>query len=601
MHQPAIREALTAPRPGARRAPAAIRRGPGLGAVLALTVIAVATMDAPILVAADATVTDFQPFSYPGSGPTPAMPYRLFVPVGYSAAAATTYPLVLFLNGSGGNGSDNLGQINDQPGCLVFVNAANQTAHPCFMLAPQDASGAQWVNTNPNATDPSYVLTSVAISPQMLQAEGIIALVRSSYHIDSSRIYVTGLSLGGFGSWDIVYRNPTMFAAAVPMSGAGAPTSSSSISNLPVWCFHGMNDATVPPLGDEETINALKVAGSTPIFTEDSNGHGGWTGWYDTAASGGRPSLVDWVFSQQLNSGLTTLAPAITPAGGDFALNPTVTLASSTVDAYIRYTTDGSTPTTTHGTLYAAPFTVAANGTVHAIAYQSGKAASVVVGAAFSIGAPAGAVATPVIAPAAGPYSAPQTVSISDASAGAVIRYTTDGSSPGPASPVYMSSLLIASTTTVNAYATLAGMPDSAIAAAAYTITTAGPPPATPAAPTLTNLGASPTLSGTAPAGARVLIMDNGTEVAVLTVPAGGSWSWTPASPLGSGTHSFTVMVVDGAGNASIASSATVVTVAAPAGAAASSSSKSHCGLGNAFAAMFLGIAVALRRRGRRA
>jgi poly(3-hydroxybutyrate) depolymerase len=598
MHQPIVAVPLMARSPGRRPALAGCA-APRLAGLVLLLIASLGAAAAP-LGASDATVTDFLPFTYPGSGTTPAMPYRLFVPVGYNAAAATTYPLVVFLNGSGGNGSDNVSQINDQPGCLVFVNAANQVAHPCFMLAPQDAAGAQWVNTNPNATDPSYVLASVPISPQMQQAEGIIGVVRASYNIDASRIYVTGLSLGGFGTWDIAYRNPTLFAAAVPMSGAGAPTSSSLIADLPVWCFHGLNDTTVPPLGDEETIAALKVAGGTPIFTEDSNGHGGWTGWYDTPASGGRPSLVDWVFSQSLASGLTTLAPVITPAGGDFALPPTVTLAAPAVDAYIRYTTDGSTPSSANGTIYSAPFALSANATVNAIAYQSGAAASAVVGAAFAIGAPAGAVATPVIAPAAGPYAAPQTVSISDATAGAVIRYTTDGSTPGPGSPVYGGTLLIASTTTVNAYATLSGVPDSAIAAALYTITTAGPPPATPAAPTVANPGATPTLSGTAPAGYQLLIIDNGSEIAVLTVPAGGSWSWTPTAPLGSGAHSFTVVVVDGSGNASLPSAATAVTVGAPAGAASTSSSASHCGLGSALAAVMMGGALALRRRGRR-
>ncbi len=602
MHQHIARDRLAVPGSAAPMPPApGRRRSPRLAALLLLATATVATTS---LVAADATVTDFLAFTYPGSGSTPAMPYRLFVPVGYDAAAATSYPLVLFLNGSGGNGSDNVSQINDQPGCLVFVTAANQLAHPCFMLAPQDAAGAQWVNTNPNASDPSYVLASVPISPQMQQAEGIIALVRTSYHIDASRIYVTGLSLGGFGTWDIAYRNPTLFAAAVPMSGAGAPTSSSLIANLPVWCFHGLNDTTVPPLGDEETVSALTVAGGTPLFTEDSNGHGGWTGWYGTPASGGRPSLVDWVFSQSLGSGLTTRAPAITPAGGDFAVAPAVTLASATVDAYVRYTTDGSTPTATSGTLYSSPFTVSANAAVKAIAYQAGKATSAVVGATFTIGAPVGAVATPVIAPAAGPYAAPQTVSISDSSSGAVIRYTTDGSTPGPGSPVYSGTLVIAATTTVHAYATLSGMADSAIAAAAYAITTAGPPPATPAAPAAGNPGATPTLSGTAPAGYRVLISDNGSEIAVLTVPAGGSWTWTPAAPLGSGAHSFTVVVVDGSGNASLPSAATVVTVAAAAGAApassSASSSSSHCGLGSAFAAVLMSFALALRRRGRR-
>jgi hypothetical protein len=164
--------------------------------------------------------------------------------------------------------------------------------------------------------------------------------------------------------------------------------------------------------------------------------------------------------------------PMFSPGAGSYSGAQFVVIETGTSESFIRYTSDGSTPSETVGELYTVPVTVGSSETLNAIAYRPGWADSSVVPAAYVIsGAP---VATPTFSPAAGTYTTPQSVSIATVTSGATIRYTTDGSTPSESvGTVYSIPITISSATTLRAIAYRSGWTDSSVASAAYEITTA--------------------------------------------------------------------------------------------------------------------------------
>ncbi|NOU36918.1 MAG: prolyl oligopeptidase family serine peptidase [Kiritimatiellaceae bacterium] len=216
------------------------------------------------------------------------MPYRILKPANYDPGVK--YPLVLCLHGAAGCGADNTSRGTEAFTALSAPEV--RKAYPAFLLTPQCPSGKRWVNTPWN--EGSYSTTNIPVSEQMKQVMEILDSVEKEFSIDPSRIYVTGQSMGGYGTWDIVLRNPHKFAAAVPVCGAGDPGQAKSIAHLPVWAFHGEKDPTVPVAGSREMIRALKEAGSAARYTEYPGvGHSSWTpAWKDK-------ELIPWLFSQR--------------------------------------------------------------------------------------------------------------------------------------------------------------------------------------------------------------------------------------------------------------------------------------------------------------
>ena len=159
------------------------------------------------------TVDDFIARTYTNSAGT--LPYRLFIPTNYNPA--TKYPLVLFLHGGGENGSDNRLQLTGQTGPLVFAADANQQENPSFMVAPQCPISGYWTYT---------ILAE--------QVQGMMNALMAEFSIDADRVYITGLSNGGFGTWDYITRYPQMYAAAVPMNGGGNTALAGRITQLPI-------------------------------------------------------------------------------------------------------------------------------------------------------------------------------------------------------------------------------------------------------------------------------------------------------------------------------------------------------------------------------
>src|SRR5262249_33303017 len=138
--------------------------------------------------------------------------YRLLKPDNYDPKQS--YPLVIFLHGAGERGDDNEKQLLH--GIPEFARTENRRQYPCFLVAPQCPGGARWVEVDWGAE--RHTRPKEPSEPARLTLE-LIAALQKECRIDPQRIYVTGLSMGGFGTWDLVSRRPDLFAAAAPVCG----------------------------------------------------------------------------------------------------------------------------------------------------------------------------------------------------------------------------------------------------------------------------------------------------------------------------------------------------------------------------------------------
>ncbi len=146
----------------------------------------------------------------------------------------------------------------------------------------------------------SYTQPAQPSIPLGLTKELLDALQKQYTGIDANRLYITGLSNGGYGTWDAIERWPDYFAAAVPISGAGDPSKAAVLKNLPIWAFHGSDDTTVPVEGSRDMIAAIQTAGGLPKYTELTGmGHVIWPYVYSLNTSSQRvPGFFAWLFSQ---------------------------------------------------------------------------------------------------------------------------------------------------------------------------------------------------------------------------------------------------------------------------------------------------------------
>jgi hypothetical protein len=203
----------------------------------------------------------------------------------------------------------------------------------------------------------------------------------------------------------------------------------------------------------------------------------------------------------------TAAAPVFTPAAGSYTASQSVTISDATSGVTIYYTTNGSTPTTS-STVYSGPITVSATETLQAIAVETGYANSPVATATYTIAA--AALPAPTFSPAPGSYTTAQSVTISDATAGATIYYTTNGTAPTTSSTVYSGPIAVSATETLQAIAVATGYTNSPVATAAYTIAAAAlPAPTFSPAPGTYTSPQSVTISD-ATAGATIYYTTNG-------------------------------------------------------------------------------------------
>ncbi|MGQ9805852.1 MAG: prolyl oligopeptidase family serine peptidase [Chlorobiales bacterium] len=213
-------------------------------------------------------------------------PYRLFVPTVQSSNAR--YPLVLYLHGAGERGND-ASDLVLKNGALEF--AKRETQFPCFVLVPQCPKDMKW---SPYQKELGYYRLSDTASVIQQALMHLLDNIQARYAIDSSRIYVVGISMGGFGTWELIMRNPARFAAAVPICGGGDVTKVQCIQHLPIWVFHSADDQVIPVHWSRTLVDSLKSLDAPVRYTEfQAMGHNAWTPAFATDA------LYKWLFSQK--------------------------------------------------------------------------------------------------------------------------------------------------------------------------------------------------------------------------------------------------------------------------------------------------------------
>lgn len=209
--------------------------------------------------------------------------YRMLYP---DANALRKYPLVIFLHGSGERGSDNEAQL--KWGVMNFATDENMMRYPALVIAPQCPENSGWSNF----LRKEMKLDPVPAKPMQLLIKLIQQLVKTM-PVDTSRIYITGLSMGGYGTYDAIERYPHLFAAAVPVCGAGDTSRAAGIAHIPIWIFHGAEDPVVDPRFSLDMFTALVKAGAHPGFTSyPETGHFSWLAAYSD------PLLLQWLFRQ---------------------------------------------------------------------------------------------------------------------------------------------------------------------------------------------------------------------------------------------------------------------------------------------------------------
>jgi predicted peptidase len=195
--------------------------------------------------------------------------YLLYLPAGYGTETGKKWPLMLFLHGSGERGTI-LDSVKKH-GPPKVVETGKEL--PFIIVSPQCPPGQRW---------------------QASSLDALLQEVINQHRVDASRLYLTGLSMGGFGTWDYATTYPQRFAAIAPICGGGNPKKAEAIRHLPVWVFHGAKDAAVPLKQSEQMVNALKKAGNQVKFTVYPEAeHDSWTETYNN------PLLYEWLLSHK--------------------------------------------------------------------------------------------------------------------------------------------------------------------------------------------------------------------------------------------------------------------------------------------------------------
>jgi predicted peptidase len=220
--------------------------------------------------------------------------YEVYVPADYATpkGATTRWPVILFLHGAGERGADGLAQTNVGLGPAIRRAPAR---FPAIVVFPQVPLDSQWVGAPGDA------------------ALAALAQTMKEFRTDPARVYLTGLSMGGHGTWYLAYRRPELFAAIAPLcgwveemgrfrgsvpvvpaeSGAALPALARRLGKLPIWIFHGEADEAVPVSGSREPAAALKAASADVRYTEFlGTNHNVWDGVYASE------EFTRWLFAQ---------------------------------------------------------------------------------------------------------------------------------------------------------------------------------------------------------------------------------------------------------------------------------------------------------------
>jgi predicted peptidase len=219
---------------------------------------------------------------------------RLLLPENFDASQK--YPLLLFLHGGGERGADNEKQLTH--GAKLFLEPRNRGAFPAVILVPQCPEESYWAQVDIDRSHYPIGLDFHYENGPTAPLDSVIKLVQSyldESYIDKDRVYIMGLSMGGMGTFEMLYRMPDVFAAGIPICGAGVPeTASVYAKKTPLWVFHGAKDQVVGPEHSVQMVEALLKAGANPSFTLfDNYNHNSWDGAF------AEPELLPWLFSHR--------------------------------------------------------------------------------------------------------------------------------------------------------------------------------------------------------------------------------------------------------------------------------------------------------------
>jgi predicted peptidase len=198
--------------------------------------------------------------------------YLLFLPEDYGADPHKKWPLLLFLHGLGETGDDL--EMLKMHGIPKVVEEWDD--FPFITVSPQCPYRSCW----------------------MSEADTLNALlddVVETYAVDAERVYLTGLSMGGYGTWHLATQYPDRFAAVVPIAGGGDPDQVCALKDVPIWAFHGAKDDVVYPEESKKMVNALEACGGNVQFTLYPDAyHNSWTQTYEN------PELYQWLLKHSL-------------------------------------------------------------------------------------------------------------------------------------------------------------------------------------------------------------------------------------------------------------------------------------------------------------
>jgi predicted peptidase len=232
-------------------------------------------------------VGEFQP----GDGPlrSEILRHRLLKPK--RVEPGRKYPLIVFLHGAGERGTDNVQQLVHFP--ELMASDEHRERFPCFVFAPQCRPEYRWVEVPWGAVQSSPFEEA---GEQMRILLGMLDDIEAREPVNLRRVYLTGLSMGGYGCWDLATRFPARFAAVAPICGGGDESQAARLTALPIWAFHGELDDAVPVERSRRMIAAIRAAGGAPRYSELCGvGHHSWTPAYADAAG-----VIPWMFQQEL-------------------------------------------------------------------------------------------------------------------------------------------------------------------------------------------------------------------------------------------------------------------------------------------------------------
>ena len=207
----------------------------------------------------------------------------------YPEQANEKVPLFIFLHGAGERGNDNSSQlIHIAP---ILTNEYNKQKYPAILVFPQCPAGEYWANVN---TESGQWLpeSSGDPTPPMQRVIELIESMKMNPSVDTDRIYISGLSMGGFGTFDLLARHPDWFAGAIAICGGADLNSVENYKNTPLWIFHGDSDSVVPVELSRKTAEKLRSMKGKVKYTEvPGGGHNVWNEAYEDKET------LQWLFN----------------------------------------------------------------------------------------------------------------------------------------------------------------------------------------------------------------------------------------------------------------------------------------------------------------